>query len=103
MPFESTIQAETTGCHLGDLRRELADWLRARTGWPESVVAGACRLTAAVTLEGTDAPVEADIEVDHESVHLHLESCREADLVTEVEGGAVHLAAHAGDVVLEPA
>lgn len=89
-----------TGDHLRDVRRELADWLRAQTGWPESAVAGACRLTAAVTGAAASS-VEADVGLVHDIVRLHVDGCHcEADLTTEVDGAAVHVVAHDGDVLV---
>jgi hypothetical protein len=79
-----------TGDHLGDLGRELADWLRARTGWPEGVVDGACRL--AIDAAG-GGPVEADADLEGDDVHLHLCGCAEVDL-------EISVSAHDGDVVL---
>jgi hypothetical protein len=102
MSTSNTTHAEGHGNHLGDLSRDLPDWLRARTGWPESAVVGACRLAAAVT--GAAAlKVEADVELDHEAVLLHVDSCREAELTADVPGAAVRVIAHEGDVVLRVA
>jgi hypothetical protein len=100
MPTENTERSHGRTNHLGDLSRDLPDWLRACTGWPESAVAGACRLAAAVT-GAASLRVEADVELDHEAVLLHVDSCREVELTTEVAGAAVHVVAHHGDVLVE--
>lgn len=95
-----TMHSSCGGGHLADLRRELPDWLRAQTGWPEAAVAGACRLTAAVT-GAASLRVEADVGLDHDVVRLHVEDCRcDADLTADVEGASIHVVAHDGDVLV---
>ncbi len=94
-----TEQPREPCSHLANLARELPDWLRARTGWPESVVAGACRLAASVTGAAAGS-VEADVELEHGVVHLHVGCCRDAELIAEVPGAEVCLVAHHGEVVL---
>ncbi len=94
----------TTGDHLEDLRRELADWLRARTGWPENLVSGACRLAAAATGAAGSGPIEADADLDGEDVHLVVDTCVDVELEAVLAGGygRVHVSAHDGDVVVHP-
>lgn len=100
MAIEQTYRTRS-GDHLVDLERELADWLRARTGWPESMVNGACRLAADATA-GSAWPVAADADLEDGDVHLHVGRCAELDRVTEVPGaqGRLSVSAHGGDVVL---
>jgi hypothetical protein len=99
-----TVHSTTSRDHLGDLGRDLADWLRARTGWPESVVNGACRLAAAATGTAGAGPVEAEAELEGDDVHLQVSRCAEVELEETVAGGAgrVHVSAHDGDVILHP-
>lgn len=91
--------SEEPASHLANLGRELPDWLRARTGWPETVVAGACRLAAAVTGAAAGS-IEADIALEHGVVHLQVGCCRDAELRAEVPGAEVRVVAHQGDVVV---
>ena len=94
-----TTESTTTRVeHLSDLRRELGDWLRAHAGWPEAALEGACCLTAAA-MEGEDH-VGATVAVEGPFVHLHVEHCREIDLVVDTHPGHVAVAAHHGDIVL---
>ena len=87
--------------HLSDLRRELADWLRAHAGWPEGALEGACSLTAeAVRDEG---PIGATAIVEGPVVHIHVAHCREVDLVADTHPGHVEMAAHHGDILLRSA
>jgi hypothetical protein len=99
MSNRNTTPIERRASHLGDLARELPDWLRARTGWPEGAVAGACRLTAAVT-GAASGRIEADVELDHEAVLVHVSCCRESELVSDAHGTDVRVSAHSGDVLV---
>jgi hypothetical protein len=91
------IEREPTAEHLADLRRDLADWLRAHTGWPEGAVDGACRLTTEVT-GGTH--LEATVEIDGSAVRLHVDRCAESDLSADGHPGRVTVVAHAGEILL---
>ena len=87
--------------HLTDLRRDLADWLRAHAGWPEAALEGACSLTSEVVYG--DGPIGATVTVEGPAVHLHVEHCREVDLVADTHPGHVELAANHGDILLRTA
>ncbi len=87
--------------HLTDLRRDLADWLRAHAGWTEAALEGACSLTAEAVYG--DGPIGATAAVEGPAVHLHVEHCREVDLIADTHPGHVELAAHHGDILLRTA
>ena len=50
-----------------------------------------------------DGPIGATVTVEGPAVHLHVEHCREVDLVADTHPGHVELAAHHGDILLRTA
>jgi hypothetical protein len=74
-----TDLAITPAEHLTDLRRDLADWLRAHAGWPEDALREACGRTADA-LRG-EPLVGATAAVQGAGVHLHFDNGRDLDLV----------------------
>ena len=84
--------------HLSDLRRELADWLRAHAGWPEAALSGACSLAEEAVGDG--GPIEATVFVDGPLVHLYVDHCGDLDRVEDIQSGHVTVVAHDGDICL---